>query len=775
MTTATTPSVPAARAATDTALPLRRSTQVQGDILAGFRKDHTTVLFLHFSDPVKARQWLKELVPRIATVAQVTAFNEEFSSHRSAAGGQDPDHLKVTWLNFGVTHPGLQLFTGKEQIFDKVPPESTLDAYVQGAAARAEIVGDVDVNAPSKWLYGNGQPVHGVLTLASDDDEELIHVIELQKEAIGKAGGVVVYHQKGATLPGNLTGKDHFGFKDGVSQPGVAGYDEEDPENPGYVKGKPGTKLLPAGEFLIGYDRLSTGNPRTSYPADAMPAWMKDGSFHVVRRMAQDVPGWWGQVEQVLDQLKKAGAVPPETNAEWMGARMVGRWGSGASLIKCPMKPPSDDQDTEPDNDFDFADDPDGLVTPLYSHTRKSAPRAGLVNDGKKVDALLNEGRRIIRRGSPYGKPFSPDGSVGSAADDPRGMAFGCYQADIVGQFEFIQRKWTNNSDNPQNRKPPAGPDAMISGKLTPVTDGRIGHESTNAQGTRMSTPVQLTTFVLTQGCVYSFAPSMNTLRRLTEGRLDGDVPDIPSLHPHGARINAMLPVPGEPSRYWSFQGPLARPVTDARGERTTDLLAGSTAPVSSWPALASGVDKVDTILPMPDQTGTDGKDGYWVFHTVAGAQVYRNMAIGGTPPVSSSDGQDKPLSRWNSLGGVTHVDAFMKVPDVATDAEQQSYWLFHTTPGGQKYRMIKIQAYGGHGDEKVYDDSPLTSWPSLQGISQVDAIQPVPGKQRENGESWYWVFHKDSYRVIGVADGSSHADRVIQNDRPFHEWNSPS
>ncbi|MGI5466280.1 FAD-dependent oxidoreductase [Streptomyces sp. CA-132043] len=147
--TTTTTETGTATPKSDTALPLRYSTQIQGDILAGFKKDHTTVLFLHFTDAVKARGWLKDLIPRIATTAQVTRFNEEFSAHRHAGGGTDPEHLKVTWLNFSVTYPGLQLFTGNDQIFEKDQADTTLEAYRQGAAARAELIGDVDASAPN--------------------------------------------------------------------------------------------------------------------------------------------------------------------------------------------------------------------------------------------------------------------------------------------------------------------------------------------------------------------------------------------------------------------------------------------------------------------------------------------------------------------------------------------------------------------------------------------------------------------------------------------------
>ncbi|CAL9328740.1 hypothetical protein SUDANB108_00026 [Streptomyces sp. enrichment culture] len=768
---------PAPATASNAALPLRQSTQIQGDILAGFRKDHTTVLFLHFTDAAKARGWLKEVLPRIATTAQVAAFNAEFSAHRKASGGEDPDHLKVTWLNLSLTYPGIQLFTGKDQIFEQVPRESTLDAYMQGAAARAEIVGDVDDSAPEKWSYGNatGQDervVHGVLTLASDDDEELIRVIKEQKAAIAQASGSVVFHQKGAVLPGKLAGKEHFGFKDGVSQPGVIGYDEEDPAHPGFVKGKPGTKLLPAGEFLVGYDRLNTGNPRTSYPKDQMPEWMKDGSFHVVRRLHQDVHGWWGQVEESLRQLKKEGAVPEETDADWLAARFVGRWPNGTSLTKCPMRPPADDQ--EPDNDLDFADDPDGLITPLFSHTRKSAPRAGLVNSGKKVTALLNEGRRMIRRGTPYGKPIGfpgPDGEI----DAPRGMAFSCYQADIIGSFEFIQKRWIVNSDNPQGRDPKAGPDAMIAGMLTGITDGYIGYEHTNAQGSRACTEVQIMPFVRTQGCVYSFAPSLDVLRRLTEGRLDGPVPEISSGDPHGSHVDAMLADPGDPHHFWTFQGPLVRPVKDARGTETTNLLTGSSAAVSSWRGL-DGLDSVDAVLPVPGHPDT-----FWVFFTGKdGRQHYRNVTVHGngadTPDSQTTGAATRDLSDWHSFSHISHIDTFVPIPDQQpNDNGQYFYWVFHTTSDGQRYRIVSIEPDAGHRDHKVSDDRPLTTWPSLDGVSRVDAVQAVPGKQHDNGESWYWVFHENGYRIIAIADDPVHTDHVVQEDRPLSEWNSPS
>ena len=44
--------------------------------------------------------------------------------------------------------------------------------------------------------------------------------------SLGRAtdhGIQVLFTQRGDNLPGNLQGHEHFGFKDGISQPGIRG------------------------------------------------------------------------------------------------------------------------------------------------------------------------------------------------------------------------------------------------------------------------------------------------------------------------------------------------------------------------------------------------------------------------------------------------------------------------------------------------------------------------------------------------------------------------
>src|ERR1700680_144190 len=79
------------------------------------------------------------------------------------------------------------------------------------------------------------------------------------------------FQQDGAVLPGSRHGHEHFGFKDGISQPGVIGFDPPDPANRNQVLGKPGTLLIETGEFILGYPGHDNPNGR------AVPFWIFDG------------------------------------------------------------------------------------------------------------------------------------------------------------------------------------------------------------------------------------------------------------------------------------------------------------------------------------------------------------------------------------------------------------------------------------------------------------------------------------------------------------------
>ncbi|MFC8722358.1 Dyp-type peroxidase [Kitasatospora sp. NPDC057198] len=781
-------------------LSLRQSTEIQGDVLAGFKKDNLRLLLVNFGNRAAARTWLEKTAPEIATTRRVAEFNAKFSRARDTSGGDDPQTLRATWLGLGFTCAGLRFLTGRKDLLAaqaQGADDDTLKAFVEGPGdpRRALDLGDTDDSDPAHWVFGsaNRPTVHAVLTIASDTAEGLEAEVTRQRLAVSAADAVVVFEQEGVALPGDAAGKEHFGFADGVSQPGVVGFDEEDPARPGYVKGKPGTRLIPAGELVVGHRAGSRHNPKTA-ATEKVPAWMKDGSFQVVRRLEQDVPGWWAQVDSQLRRLKDVKAVPFDTTREWFAARLVGRWRDGTPIATCPNKP-APAPGTVPGNDISYREDPDGLRTPLFSHLRKTNPRDGLVGeDGNLVDEEFMDVRRIMRRGAPYGQPFDPmSNDPAKGPDAERGLTFVCYQADLVGQFEFIQKKWINNPDFPPNRPAKPGPDPMVSGKLTNVVDGKISFESRNPAGDRQTAELDFQPFVRTRGALYTFVPSISTLHRLAQGDLDsqqsGTGQEQGSTRPAPGQnlpVDAVLPLPDRADSYWTFQQGTIRLVhTD--GEDVTALTTGdvddrtglvteTVGPYSSWPALA-GVTQIDAILPVPDEQRVNGTSTYWLFHTKNGGQVYRRISIADAAPYTNgSPADDKPLDRWKSLGAGTRVDAFLPMPERQPHTDGRYwYWAFHTTDLGQRHRVVSIGSRGDeHPDRQERDDRKLAAWESLHGISRVEAFLPVPGKEDSRGQQWFWVFHQDRFRVVTILRRDDHDDEERRADRPTAPWSRP-
>ena len=52
--------------------PVLEIDQIQGNILAGFNKDHQGLVFLHIDDPSRAKAWLRTVIPFIATTEEAS-------------------------------------------------------------------------------------------------------------------------------------------------------------------------------------------------------------------------------------------------------------------------------------------------------------------------------------------------------------------------------------------------------------------------------------------------------------------------------------------------------------------------------------------------------------------------------------------------------------------------------------------------------------------------------------------------------------------------------
>src|SRR5690606_13415191 len=81
---------------------------------------------------------------------------------------------------------------------------------------------------------------------------------------------------------------------------------------------------------------------------------------------------------------------------ELLAAKLVGRWPSGAALVKSPWK---DEAALAGENEFGYhREDPDGQMCPLGAHVRRANPRDALApNPGTEDSMSVNRRHRLLR------------------------------------------------------------------------------------------------------------------------------------------------------------------------------------------------------------------------------------------------------------------------------------------------------------------------------------------------------------------------------------------
>lgn len=446
---------------------------VQGNILKGFNKDHELVLAVGFGDPAQAKAWIGTMAELVATDPEVASFNSLFSAVNQRRGGER-GVVEACWTQLLLTASGLeQLGVAAAQV------AAVSGALAEGMAARADTLGDRQESDPSGWIdpFGKGT-IHAILVVAADDDDDLLQEADRLEALCSDHDIRVLWREHGGTLPPPLTGHEHFGFKDGVSQPD-------------------GTQLP---LFLLG--QVSSGNDLWGSPVSALPPWAENASLVVFRILYQDVAGFRAFATQ------HAGDVG--LNPESLQAKLVGRWKSGAPLATAPS---GDDPSQATANAFDYSDDAEGANTPRFAHIRKANPRAQ-----QPPGAADSGNRRILRRGIPYGPPLPIEGASAQDLAADRGLLFFCAQASIENQFEFLQRVWCNDPNFPHGPTPPVGGYQPTPGIAADGPDPIIGqHHGTGIVNfTSANHQLVLQQFVRLRGGEYLIAPSVDGLKALS-------------------------------------------------------------------------------------------------------------------------------------------------------------------------------------------------------------------------------------------------------------------
>ena len=208
--------------------PLLHVKNIQGNVVAGFNKDFQTLLFLRIEDVPSFKAWLADFVPLVATADEVLAFNRLFKRTSDQRGYRGT--VKATWINIAFSYAALAKLTDDADAFADA-------SFKTGVVAQSAALGDpTSAHAeghPDRWLVRDGEDGAHVLILVAADTladlevevarvEELIFSPRPDGNPV-RSGASIVFKQEGRTQPGTLAGHEHFGFLDGVSQPGLRG------------------------------------------------------------------------------------------------------------------------------------------------------------------------------------------------------------------------------------------------------------------------------------------------------------------------------------------------------------------------------------------------------------------------------------------------------------------------------------------------------------------------------------------------------------------------
>ena len=418
---------------------------VQRLVLSGYPKlPFSAYLFWHF-EPDKvdaAKRWMGSLAERLTCAV--------------ARGDRQA-------INLALTASGLKHITVSDSTLNSFSPEflegMAPKPTAAGPSRRSSILGDLGDSSPEFWEWGgwNGsRDIDGMLLLYASDRSSLMAFVDAEIKAMaGAAKPASRKNGERIVLEGRVyeDRKEHFGFKDGISQPMIEGSPRAskkrkkssgDPdENKELTADEKRIHLVKPGEFILGYrnerrSRISsTSGIKDSKGAEARDI-RRNGTYLVFRQLEQDVRAFNDFVASTAERVYGRADEPAR---EEIAARLVGRTREGHPLVPVDRGP-----EASPRNDFLYHfDDRFGMACPIGAHIRRANPRDTIGPDADTA-LRLSKMHRIIRRGRPYGERIDAERNSPASRKASRGISFIALNADIAGQFEMIQHSWLNNT-----------------------------------------------------------------------------------------------------------------------------------------------------------------------------------------------------------------------------------------------------------------------------------------------------------------------------------------
>lgn len=468
---------------------------IQGDVLERLQKNAENFLFVKIANTGLFKASMKHHVfARITNARQVQLW--DLIVQRNRRIGRRPSDT-FHGVNVGFTKHGIAQLLGAGR--------PVLDPAFERGADHPGTIATLHDPPKSRWLKKFvSDRIDGVFLITGPNPSS---VTSYSNELLRLFGSSikVVYSETGKTRPGAERGHEHFGFRDGVSQPGIRGLTPMSDPLQRPDQGLPGQDLIWPGEFVFGYPGQHPDDPVKEGPPPPMAApWLRNGSYMVFRRLEQKVPEFR---EFVAAQAARLGMDP-----QLLAARMVGRWKSGDPLELAPSRNnPALGSDDARNNDFEFGDDRFQRRCPYAAHIRKAYPR-----DDTALEAEVHR-HRIIRAGIPFGPEVAPGEKT---TRHERGLMFVCYQTSIERQFEFIQSRYANDPRFVDGKLRPGG-GRVVSPGFDPI----IGQAPANGlremdepypnypAGNRRTTLAMPNQFVVLTAAAYFFMPSITALR----------------------------------------------------------------------------------------------------------------------------------------------------------------------------------------------------------------------------------------------------------------------
>lgn len=533
---------------------------IQGNILKDHGRDHSLQFFLRgFSEaPDAVKQSLQDLAQatyRLNTDFYPYKFKHYPHQFHYVASAKEQyqlgrlsdipvcEYRQTYFVNIALSHKGFRAL-------GKLPPGDTSFSGGLKAAPKRFVdespsqVGPEGGISLAHWETKYDE-LDAMLVVAHQDKNSLVDQYEqpyiqdiqlqkllepFQRYLVAIEYGHVMY-DRDVQEPNTRKIVEHFGYQDGISNPLFYARDLRNRE-----------KLDIEDDLLYPEGHPSYPEKHYSQAAPLKLVLIRDpnckpddcayGSYLVVAKLEQNVRRFHQDIIDLANLLEGSDDNEKINRAK---ALVIGRFPDGTPIALQGhdggiVRSANDKTIAQFPNNFGYppAYPPNPGPCPFQTHIRRANPRNTQV--GQPGEARGEEGirgRRIVRRGITYGKR-DPE-----PKDRPRldqlptkdvGILFMCFQASIVGQFEWIIVMWilyTSQRDAMVAAKPPAIPnksDALICDKWPkkwdPKDKGPFPYS--DAAVYRFQRHVTL------KGGEYFFAPSILFLRNIAGGASKG-------------------------------------------------------------------------------------------------------------------------------------------------------------------------------------------------------------------------------------------------------------